>query len=163
MQKVEVPKPHKRRLVPGHQITRLKQRLIVALPVVCDQDIEVIQMCLERRQNASLFGILTHEELANFESLLSDPANTNQKSVRASSSGQACGFRVQECPPRWGRSANVAVPKNSKQVMGKIRQRTHVGRTMALMRGKQAFRLEMLSKLVLYHLSLRPLLDEPAS
>ncbi len=77
MQQIEMTQARKRRLVTGHAIASLEQRLVIGASVIRDQDVETLQMRRKRREQTALFGVLAHEELANAEAFRGNAANAN--------------------------------------------------------------------------------------
>jgi len=83
VQEIEMLQPRKRRLLAGHPIARLEQRLVEALAVIRDQDFESLQKLRHRRQLRFLLSVVAHEELADTESAGCDVADPDQECIGA--------------------------------------------------------------------------------
>ncbi len=81
IEKIKMAETSERRLQAIHPKTGLKQRLIVALAVVRDEDVEFFQMFLQRGEGAALLHVIPHEELADAEAFGRDASDADQKGV----------------------------------------------------------------------------------
>ena len=102
---IHMRQPLERWNAPHHAETRLKQRLVVALAVVRNQHIKLLQVLVERVHEAGFLGEVAHEELPDTKSIVRDPAHPDQKRVSAGAGCQSGGFGIQERPAgrfrRW--------------------------------------------------------------
>src|SRR5579862_2561245 len=89
---------HERVTRAAHRVTRFEQRLVEALAVVCDQDVEAGEISGERMEHGRLLVVIPHEELAHAKAMLIDAADADEERIGAGTSGEAGGFGIEKGP-----------------------------------------------------------------
>ena len=79
-------------------IARLEQRLIVGAPVITDQHAKRRKMARQRIEQARLFSVVAHEELAHSKTFGCDAADAHQKSAGAGAACEPRGFGIEKGP-----------------------------------------------------------------
>lgn len=162
MQQIEMIQARERRVARGHAIASLEQRLVVALAVVSDQDIEAAQVLLERGKLAAFLDVLAHEELADAKSFRRDAAHPDQKRVGAAPAREPGCLGIEKSPALRRGGWDLIFADCVEQIVWQIAKPADVGRTVLLVSGEEALGLKMLAEVVADDLAFRPLFDEPA-
>src|ERR1700733_9295900 len=102
---------HAHERMPGaaHCVAGFEQRLVEALAVVCDQDVEAGEISGERVEHRGLLVVIPHEELAYAEAVPVDAADADQERIRPGAAGEPGGFGIEKSPGSGVGARDVAI------------------------------------------------------